>query len=399
MATAGAAGRLLSTLVDGGPMSRAEATSRAAVSRSAAGTAVDDLIRLGLIQADAPHANGRGRPSSMLRIRASGAAVIACEITTQDAVLATQHLDGTLTDLETVPLGAISRDADEVLTTIAERLRTRVDALGARCVGVGVSIPGMVNRETGVATLVLPLGWRNVPVRDVLEHSLPPVSTIVAQDALLAAIAEFHLGAGASADRMLLLISESVGIGGAIVGLSSARQPANHSLQAGHVIVDPRGPKCACGASGCLELYADGRAFGRATGLGATVTPQQMASALAAGLDEKAVEGIAREVLPAFTTGLVSLVNALGPDRIVLAGLLKVLTQLPGVQLEEGISQSVVGTAERVTVVQAELTDSALRGAGYEAFGSLFQDPDATLQKRMTVQPKSTARIKLKEME
>ncbi|MCM3661395.1 ROK family protein [Georgenia satyanarayanai] len=384
MSTTGAAGRLLRELVDGGAMSRAEATARAAVSRSAAGTAVEELLRLGLIRADLPLANGRGRPSSMLTLRADGAAVVACEVGTHETVIATHHLDGTLDDRKIVALDVPSMAPEESVVAVAAHLRQRVETVGPRCVGVGVSIPGMINRATGVATLVLPLNWRNVHVRDILERELQDMYVTVGQDALLAALAEFHLGAGASADRMLLLIAEAVGLGGAIVGLSSGQQPANHSLQAGHVIVDPRGPRCVCGAAGCLEMYADGRAFVRALGLGRGATPADVSAAVAAGLDDNALRALTKEIVVPFTTGLVSLVNALGPDRVVLAGLLAELPRLAGVRLEEVLAQSVVATAERVSVVPAELDDGVLRGAAYDAFSSLFRDPSAAIGARLT---------------
>lgn len=384
MSTAGAAGRLLSALVDGGGMSRAEATARAAVSRSAAGTAVEDLLRLGLIHAEIPLANGRGRPSSMLSVRGDGAAVVACEVGAQETVIVTHRLDGTFEDRTTVALDVPSMAPEESVVALAGHLRQRVEEIGARCVGVGVSIPGMINRATGVATLVLPLGWRNVPVRDLLVRELQDVHVAVGQDALLAAIAEFHLGAGASADRMLLLLAESVGLGGAIVGLSSGQQPVNHSLQAGHVIVDPRGPRCVCGAAGCLEMYADGRGFVRALGLGPDATPADVSAAVAEGLDDRVLEALSEEVLTPFITGLVSLVNALGPDRVVLAGLLAELHRLAGVRLEEALTQSVVGTAEHVSVVPAQLDDGVLRGAAYDALTRLFRDPSAALGARLT---------------
>lgn len=382
-AAAGAAGRLLNALVEGGAMSRAAATARAGVSRSAAGVAVDELVRLGLVHADRPLANGRGRPSSMLTVRAEGAAVVVCEVGAQDTVLATQHLDGTLVDRTVVALDVPSLDAEHALTRLAGVLRERVDQIGERCVGLGVSIPGMINRSTGVATLVLPLGWRNVPVREVLQRELGDVHIAVGQDALFAAIGEFHLGAGASADRMLLLIAESFGLGGAIVGMSSGQQPANHTLQAGHVIVDPRGPVCNCGAAGCLEMYADGRGFARVLGQERPATWQDVTAALTGEVDSRTRAALDDEVLTPFATGLVSLVNALGPDRVVLAGLLAVLPRIGGVRLEEVLAQSVVGSAEHVTVVPAELDEGVLRGAAYEAFGELFRDPGAALGSRM----------------
>lgn len=370
-----AAGRLVQVLAVNGPMLRAEATTKARLSRSTAGKAVEDLVRLGLVTAGEPLANGPGRPSSQLSIDERRVVTIACEIGERDTTLATVSAGGQLSDRVVIRVETAGVSPHLVVEQVSSHVRERIDRLDAVCVGVGVSIPGIVNRSTGVATLVHPLGWRSFQVRNAFVHALPGLYVTVGQDAFFAALAEFSFGAGKEADRMLLLLAESVGLGGAIIGRASGREPVNHTLQAGHVIVNPEGPRCACGSNGCLELYTDGRAVSEALNVVQPVSATDLRTKLDLGLDLNSRERLSRQVFAPLRTGIVSLVNALGPDRVVLAGLLSLFPEVEDFDLDGLLSDSVVGRIEGVTIVTEQLDDSVLIGAGHDAFAPLFADP------------------------
>jgi glucokinase len=107
--------------------------------------------------------------------------------------------------------------------------------------------------------------WRGFPLRRRLEEATGLV-TFVDNDAKALALAEGWVGAAAGcADFIAMVVSTGVGGGIVLDGrlLDGAEGNAGHI---GHVIVEPEGRLCACGARGCLEAEASGTAIAAASG-------------------------------------------------------------------------------------------------------------------------------------
>jgi glucokinase len=130
-------------------------------------------------------------------------------------------------------------------------------------VGVGCAGPVSVNCEA-----VSPLNiraWRNFPLRQRLQEttSLPVHGEM---DAKALALAEGWVGAAQGRSNFMAMVV-STGVGGGIVLdgqlLDGATGNAGHI---GHLIVEPNGRRCSCGARGCLEAEASGRAIEAITG-------------------------------------------------------------------------------------------------------------------------------------
>lgn len=129
--------------------------------------------------------------------------------------------------------------------------------------GMGVAVAGLVNPETGVllSSPNLPR-LRNVPLKALLEREIK-APVWLANDASLAALGEHRFGAGRGFSH-LVYITVSTGIGGGVIidnGLFLGGQ--GYSAEIGHMVIDPDGPRCACGNTGCLEAFASGSAIAR----------------------------------------------------------------------------------------------------------------------------------------
>lgn len=119
--------------------------------------------------------------------------------------------------------------------------------------------------------------WRNFPLAGRLNEALG-LEVVVDNDAKALALAEGWRGA-AVGERNYLGMVVSTGVGGGIVLdgrlLDGANGNAGHI---GHVIVEPEGRSCGCGAQGCLEAEASGTAIAAATGRpAAEATPKVVA--------------------------------------------------------------------------------------------------------------------------
>jgi glucokinase len=222
--------------------------------------------------------------------------------------------DGVLEDARTRPTGA-----DSGAEAVLERLETLAGELIADATqpvaALGVAVPGLVDEAHGVARAAVNLGWRDVPLRDRLRARCGlPVA--VAHDVRAAARAEGALGA-ARGCRDWLLITLGTGVGGAVVvggrPLAGAHGAAG---ELGHVVVRPEGPPCACGARGCVEVFASAGGIERRYGSGDSA--KTIAGRAAAG--EERASTIWREAIDALAAGLATAVMLFDPERIVVGG-------------------------------------------------------------------------------
>ncbi|GGT17369.1 ROK family protein [Nonomuraea spiralis] len=364
-------------------MSRAEATAAAHLARSAAGAAAEELRTLGLLEINESRAEaGRlGRPSPGLSLRPGSATVLAGALHPDAVELAIVDLNRTIMHRETIDLAIPALPPDQAIPAVARHLNALLgSSAAAKCTAIGISLPGMISDSDGIARAVLPLAWREVPVGELLAARLRTDLPIhLGHDATFGALAEFRAGAGRGAHRMLFLTSQQVGVGSALITSAHLGGHLGHTLQAGHLIVDPTGPACSCGSHGCLELFVDGRAIAAALRLPPTTSAAELHRALQSGILEDRPARPLAEVLDALSVGLISLVNTLGPDRVVLAGLLAPLARAWRRQLEEALGRSVVAQVEPVSLRVATLDDAVLLGVAERAFTPLMHDPVRTL--------------------
>ena len=232
---------------------------------------------------------------------------------------------------------------DELLGLAEGLLREAIDWCGPRTVmGVGIAIAGPVDSETG--TLYQPPNLYvldGVSLKSLWEKSLGyPV--LVGNDANLAALGEFYLGAGREAAKggtppgTLVYLTISTGIGGGVIERGEMFLGA-HGLAAeiGHMCIDASdsAPECQCGARGCLESMASGTAIASITkeriargdfpdsSLAAESDSLTSATVLqAAGRGDALAVSVLDGVVFALSVGLTNVLHLYNPDLVVLGG-------------------------------------------------------------------------------
>ena len=161
--------------------------------------------------------------------------------------------------LEKITLGTqVSKGRDFVIGEMCDAigsLTTRYASKGTLC-GVGIGIPGIIDKRTGLLreSPNLP-GWHDTPVRDDISNRLG-TDVVLENDANAAAFGENWRGAGRGYDEMLM-ITLGTGVGGGLVLRGGIWLGMNGMAgEIGHVTVDPKGYNCKCGNVGCVEQYA-----------------------------------------------------------------------------------------------------------------------------------------------
>ena len=162
--------------------------------------------------------------------------------------IAAARWDGALGEVVRTPTGNAPWDS---LTALLDPLVDGVNAIGVGCGGPMRWPDGMVS------PLNIP-AWRDFPLRERLAARYG-VPVEVHNDALCFARGE-HLAGGWGTDDLLgIVVSTGIG-GGLVLGGRVVDGASGNAGHVGHVIVDPDGPVCGCGARGCLEAVARGPA-------------------------------------------------------------------------------------------------------------------------------------------
>ena len=178
---------------------------------------------------------------------------------------------------------------------------------------ITIAAPGPIDLKRGVLVNPPNLPWKNVPLAAMMSRATA-AKVQLANDADMAALGEFHHGAGRGTKNMIY-ITWSTGVGGGLIVDGRLHRGAHGTAgEVGHMIVDPDGPLDNCGQRGCLEALVSGRALATQTG-----HPAAELFGLAARGDRGArtvVERAARYM----GTALISLTNAFDPEIFVMGG-------------------------------------------------------------------------------
>ncbi|GII98293.1 putative NBD/HSP70 family sugar kinase [Sediminihabitans luteus] len=318
------------------PISRAQVAARTGITRATVSTLVDQLVRARVVTELAPATpTGAGRPAVPLAPAGRTLVGLGLEVNVG-------HLGARVVDLrgdvvaehveaarlhDAPPAHALGR-----LGEIARALVTEVEAQGMTVTGAALALPGLVDVHARRLQVAPNLGWTTLDPVPLL--GLPAGITVeIGNEANYAGLAQLPRTspptvpadhpAGADdaphAPTSYLYVSGDVGIGSAIV-LDHEPYLGRHgwSGELGHVVVDPAGPRCRCGAHGCLEQVAGKESVLVAAGLTPSAPLATLVDALAA--DDAPALAAVRAAGRALGTAVAGAINMLDLDAVLLGG-------------------------------------------------------------------------------
>lgn len=349
------------------PISRAGVALRTSMTRSTASRLVDDLVALGVLDELEPvGTTGPGRPATPL---VAGEKLVALGLQVNAGFLAARVVDlrGRVV-AEQVEVGDfVASEPQPALARLAVLAADALDRMPAasRLVGAGLALPGIVSTGTGTLLLAPNLGWTDVRPGDVLgPGSVQGHRLRIGNEADLASrtVAEVVPGRpGALSD--FIYLSGEIGIGGAIV-VDGRIWTGRHGWagEIGHVSVDPDGPSCPCGSTGCLERYAGKHAILDAAGLSHTAPPTELSDRAVQG-DDRARQAVARAAR-ALGIALAGVVNVLDIPAVVLGGHLGQVADLLRPDLEGQLRSRVLSARWVTPQIVAAPADAAAGATG-----------------------------------
>ena len=258
--------------------------------------------------------------------------------------------------------------------------------------GIGIGCPGPLDLNAGVVLEAVNLGWRDVAIRDFLEHEFrSPV--VIANDVDLGVYGEYCFGAGRGA-RSIVGIFPGTGIGGGCVYDGKIFRGSKSScMEIGHIQVMLGGSLCGCGQYGCLETIASRLAIAadaaKAVYRGEAPVLKELAGAdvmnirsglLATAIEkgDKVIEKIVKNAAYHLGIAVSNLVTLLLPDVVVLGGgLVEAMPKVVVPTVERAAREHVMRSfSDQFKVVAAKLGDDAgIMGAAAWARASFDSTP------------------------
>lgn len=370
---------VLQQLYFGGPMSRQELGPATGLSSGSVSNVVGELVADGLLEEAGIVDSDGGRPRTLLRVAPGSAHMIGIDV--GETRVRVELFDLTLTELARTELPLQPRGCYDVgpivdhvrtgIATVLERAGVGTD----RLLGVGIGVPGIVDRDAPGGTVVhgQTIGWDAVPLEALLRATgaVPPeVPYIIDNGARTLGQAEMWFGAGRGArDAVVVLFGSGVGAS-LITDGSPDGATTGAPLEWGHLTVQVRGRRCRCGALGCLEAYTGAESLlarwaERGGGGDAVAGDEEDALAAllaAAGGGDAIALDVLDETAEYLGAGLSDVINLFQPERILIggwAGLMLGPHILPAVR-EHATRYSLRHPAARVTIDMGSLGPDAV---------------------------------------
>lgn len=242
---------------------------------------------------------------------------------------------GTLYAKKVIETEALNR-TDEFIGDMAELILdlvkiAKVKKEDVRSVGLG--IPGTVNGKEGIVTYACNIGFRNVPLAEILSKKTG-IPVYLSNDANCAALGEVQYGSG-KGYRDAIMVTLGTGVGSGIIldgAIYEGRLGAG--AEAGHMTIRAGGEICGCGRRGCFEAYSSASALIRDTKRAIEENPDSEMKTVAerdgkvsgktAFEAYKQGDAAAKRLIEGYVEnlgiGLVNLVNLFRPEIILLGG-------------------------------------------------------------------------------
>lgn len=309
---------VLQQIIADEPISRADLAKRCGLNKATVSSLVAELMDDSLVkEAGIGESSGGRRPVLLYFSRDTGYALgLNVEAASVEAALT--DLRGAIISQETFPAGDTAYES--TLRTMEEALdwaQKVVPASPHGIIGVGVAVPGMIDRS-GTVLNAPNLQWRDRPLKHDLEDRLK-LPVLIENEANACAYREYQTRS--DADESLVYISIGTGIGaGIVLNGSLYRGQSGYAGEIGHMTLDFQGPCCTCGNSGCLELYASEPALvekARGAGLEDCKDFDSLVNSAANG--HELALSLFTEAGRALGSGVVSAIHAYDTKHIIIA--------------------------------------------------------------------------------
>lgn len=360
------------------PVSRADLSRLMDTNRANVTFLINELLQENLVREGAMGNDGkRGRRPTFLYINSQQRYAIAVDVrATRTFIMMTDSIGKQLGEIVSFPTENIPANFVKSLSSRIKQL-VKENESGANCEGIGIVIPGMVDRKSGIVINAPALSWQNVYLLKLLQTEFEGTEIQLENSGKACALSQVWSTHGSGAghnDIVFVSVSDGLGVG-IIINGELMRGKHNTAGEFGHVPLSIDGPPCSCGAHGCWETYVSNiatlsRYFGKNL---ARKQPQSIEISqftiedlisIARSGDGKALAAL-NSTARYLGLGLASVINAIDPSDIYIGGEITEAWDLIEPQVREAIKERTLTKELGITPIRiVPATDHPrLRGA------------------------------------
>ncbi|MCK1993575.1 ROK family transcriptional regulator [Peribacillus muralis] len=233
--------------------SRIELAKMLKLNKNTVNTIVDELIHAGFVQdIGQKKTTSAGRKPTIIEFQAKNKWTLGVH-------LSSSVIHFAVTDLYAQPLEKFSIPIEQPTPeTVVFTIKSALDRITNtysqdHCIGIGIGIPGLINKNRTHVIQSSHLDWMDVPIIQELQNEIQMDYILLDNSVKLATLGEMWYGMGHGVSNFIYCnFGNGVGCG-LISDNKLIRGETNAAGELGHVIIDSHGPKCICGNYGCLE--------------------------------------------------------------------------------------------------------------------------------------------------
>ena len=213
---------------------------------------INDLLKEDLIKEMGYFESSGGRKAKALALNESAYFSLGLDITKNNLDLVLVNLRGSIKEHERIKIKF--KYCDKYFKSLSNFLNNFVAKFKIdedKILGVGISIPAIVNKENDCITYSHVLDLYEVKCSDLIKYI--KFSCIFINDANASAVAEFSF---LKEDSIYLSMSNSIG-GSIFLNKNIYLGDNTKSGEFGHMTIVPNGKKCYCGKKGCFDAYCN----------------------------------------------------------------------------------------------------------------------------------------------
>lgn len=318
-----------------GALSQAQICTKTGLGSSTISYIVGRLRDKGLILEQPGQSQKRGAKPVSIDINPAGQFIVGTEINPSYILTGLFDFKSQLIDNIRVLLDS-GRSAENVVHLLEVNIKGLLgknNVAHDKLAGIGITLSGSISAE-GVVQLSSPLGWKNVPLKQMLSQKFDcPVDIYTTKVRLLA---EMNIQPPL-ASKNIVYLNVANGVGTTVVVDGRLINGAtNRCGELGHVVIDPKGPVCGCGQTGCLEAHISGPAIAKkirdelsagaksvlAEWITAQDTPEDVAEKCKKAIEmgDQYALGLREFIAEALSRSAAIAVNLCDPDTLILAG-------------------------------------------------------------------------------
>ena len=313
---------IFKTIRKQGPVSRIELAEITGCSAGTVSNHVRTLMKKGFVIETKKGISSGGRKPVQLMINPNKAYIFSIEIEVNQIKIVMFDLEIKVVMKSVIPIiykDNYTKTFKQVfleMDKMIEEKNIKLDNL----LGIGVAVPGLIDKVKGILEFAPNLGWENVHISKIFKDKYG-LTVVLNNEAKAAAIGERGSIYPKINNMVFVSINEGIGCGIFING-KLYRGASGNAGEFGHIIIDTNGPLCHCGNKGCWETLASENfiinSYLKLPNSNKKLTKKEIYQ-LGKNGDKKVIE-IFNEAGRNIGIGLVNIINGLSPELLVIGG-------------------------------------------------------------------------------